>query len=466
MATMSADWAYDRHKKGKFFTLEHPARSLALHLDSWVRLLSCEGVRVVLYTTCMFKGSRRKKQQVLICNHPSFLRMGKKCNGGTLCDRTGQKHLKWRPTVAGGKVVQFTTGDEREYVEGFCREYASCMIDIPRLNSFVGVFSGPNAPLTAAVCERLGVDMPGTRLATEKGVRMELQRLSHLTDCSSLLPERDPKTEQNTSTDRQSHSLQPAVKRVEPESSWNRRSSLETGRQPSFGKREQLIPDGIHSPQKHLAKALELDHPFNTLATLKEDHCNSLKQWSTTPKVDNLRRLRTLGEWRDLSMSKDVLTQQKGHEALACENAKRLGRKPRTALMERLQSRYQVEDTQVPRLCLTGLPIVGDESAFFESKEVPATITLFELLATARRRRRDCLKRVEYMASKAPEGQSEAIYRKTLKEVASGTMAGPWTEQQLEERYGSHFNVIPSFGLTQGVNEKGEPKHRRIDDHT
>lgn len=44
MANMSADWAHSKHKKGRYFTLEHPARSLALHLDSWSRLLSCEGV--------------------------------------------------------------------------------------------------------------------------------------------------------------------------------------------------------------------------------------------------------------------------------------------------------------------------------------------------------------------------------------------------------------------------------------
>ena len=30
----------------------------------------------------------------------------------------------------------------------------------------------------------------------------------------------------------------------------------------------------------------------------------------------------------------------------------------------------------------------------------------------------------------------------------------------------NHYNVIPSFGLEQGVSERNEPKFRRIDDHS
>ena len=51
--------------RGDYFTLEHPGRSLALHLESWQRLLGMEGVYVVEYTTCMFEGSKRRKCQVL-----------------------------------------------------------------------------------------------------------------------------------------------------------------------------------------------------------------------------------------------------------------------------------------------------------------------------------------------------------------------------------------------------------------
>lgn len=38
--------------------------------------------------------------------------------------------------------------------------------------------------------------------------------------------------------------------------------------------------------------------------------------------------------------------------------------------------------------------------------------------------------------------------------------------EYLEQKYGPTFNIIPSFGLKQGVNSKGQPKYRRIDDHS
>lgn len=45
------------------------------------------------------------------------------------------------------------------------------------------------------------------------------------------------------------------------------------------------------------------------------------------------------------------------------------------------------------------------------------------------------------MAKHAPVGQSEAIYAKTLKEVAASAMAGPFSEQQLETDTG-HTSIL------------------------
>lgn len=45
-------------------------------------------------------------------------------------------------------------------------------------------------------------------------------------------------------------------------------------------------------------------------------------------------------------------------------------------------------------------------------------------------------------------------------------MAGPFTEDEMIAKHGKFVNVVPSFGLTQGVDQRGRPKHRRIDDHT
>eukprot|EP00435_Cladocopium_sp_Y103_P021695 s4096_g5.t1 len=136
--------------------------------------------------------------------------------------------------------------------------------------------------------------------------------------------------------------------------------------------------------------------------------------------------------------------------------------------MEVLGLRYGVEDVAVPRLCLTGMPIVGValESPFFDSFDVPSAITLEELLSTAPSRRAGTIRRVEFMAEKSGLAQAEAIYAKTMKEVAAGSMGGPFTHEQLLDRHGPHYNVVPSFGLEQGVDDQNRAKFRRIDDHS
>ena len=216
---------------------EHPGRSIALHLNSWKRLVQRKGVRVINYHTCMFEGSRRKKYQALITNRVEFESMGRICNGNKVCDRTGEPHLKWRPVVHAGKVLQFTTGDEREYPKGFCESYAKCLG--PRLSSsesFIEIFSGPNAPLSSAVAEEMGVPLPGSKKETQKGVKSELQHLSQLigdvSSETSILERSDVK----------------AVKMRKVESSHQRAVVVEAGKQPGYGKRIQLIPDGIQDP--------------------------------------------------------------------------------------------------------------------------------------------------------------------------------------------------------------------------
>ena len=70
------------------------------------------------------------------------------------------------------------------------------------------------------------------------------------------------------------------------------------------------------------------------------------------------------------------------------------------------------------------------------------------------------------MATKGTSAQAQAIYAKTLKEVSKGTMSGPFSHEELVAKFGEHYNIIPSFGLEQGIDDAGQPKYRRIDDHT
>ena len=259
MAQLSARECMRAHAEGRAFTLEHPARSIALNLPSWKELAQSPGVEVIPYTTCMFAGSRRRKRQVLICNRPYFQSMHRVCTDPRLCSRTGERHLKWRPAVAIGKVLQFTTGDEREYPVGFCEAYAECL-ELQAGGVFTEVFSGPNAPLSAAVCRRIGQQLPGQRVESSRGVTNELQHLAQLVQGKpASLPSPVP------------------CRSARAETSFYRLSTLEAGRQPGYGKRTQLIADGL---TLHLKEALKLAHPFRGSAALKEDHVTALEEAS------------------------------------------------------------------------------------------------------------------------------------------------------------------------------------------
>ena len=45
-------------------------------------------------------------------------------------------------------------------------------------------------------------------------------------------------------------------------------------------------------------------------------------------------------------------------------------------------------------------------------------------------------------------------------------MAGLFFLQEVKDKYGRDFQIVPSFGLEQGSDSSGVPKYRRIDDHT
>ena len=175
--------------------------------------------------------------------------------------------------MSAGRVVQFQTGDEREYPKGFCEEYAKAVREtISDNGKFLEVFSGPNAPLSVAVGEEMNLDVPGQRLSrSEKGVRNELQHLSQILEIGEM--HLDPIG---------SPFVSPIRDEIHHESEgYNRDVTIQAAKQPGYGKRRQLIPDGTQDPVKHLEKALKVGHPFNADTVLKEDHKTLIKRSSS-----------------------------------------------------------------------------------------------------------------------------------------------------------------------------------------
>ena len=454
MAERAAERCLERHLAGKAFSLEHPGRSIALELPSWKKLKSSPGVFCSFYHTCMFPGSSRRKHQVLIHNLECLKDMEKTCPDSRLCARTSKPHHKWRPIVSSGRVTQYITGEEREYPEGFCKAYAEALrpsISSGSIKSLVEIYSGPNAPLSSAISELAGGG-PLPRVKSEKGKR-EYQGLNEL----SL----------KSSSSVGAVQTEKFAARPNPTRDLNREHAVDSGRQPSFGKRKQLIPDGLNDPTRHLEKARKLQHPFERMEGLKQihKHCLSMEKEMKDParvRQDTLEMLKRAAHYPE------VIRRDEELKALGGIASEKLGKKLNLGLMEWVQSRCGIEDPAVPLLCSTGMGILGRalESPFFLSFESPQKVTAREFESTTKSRRKDAIRKTEFMSRIGGKEMSEVIWKKTQEEVESGTMGPPLTEEQAASKYGDFYNLIPSFGLRQGISTDGSPKFRRIDDHT
>ena len=362
--------------------------------------------------------------------------------------------------------MSFCTGEEREYPKEFCDALAQGIVrdysDRKSKLSFLEIFSGPNAPLTMSVAEALGVDPPGVTqsLSHKKGVTTEFRSLSELgvataDPCSSpgLLPSEISAESSKTSQ--------------LPVESKYRLAAVESGRQPSYGKRTSLIPDGLNSPNHHFDLARTLKHPFLEEQIVKADHKVAIEVMKSKGASISGWRLKQLAKIKSLvaSLKEDQLRENER----ASWTAKQLGVKPKTVAMRKLQTEFGLEDKRVPDALLYGLPILGraEISPFFESFDIPPQISEAEFYGSMSKRHEELIERVKFMGQKGGKAVGEAIFQKTQKEVLSGTM-GPARDyySHFYKKYQGVFGVVPSFGLEQGVDENGHPKYRRIDDHS
>ena len=251
------------------------------------------------------------------------------------------------------------------------------------------------------------------------------------------------------------------------ESTTLRSSAVEAGRQPSFGKRTQMIRDGINDPLRHLKEAMGLKHPFDSTSSVKEDHVRNTI-WEKEQVDPNRERLALLSALESLSRDPEVIRRDSElKEGRSC-TFKRIGEKLNLGLMERVQALVDIEDKAVPLLCRQGLNITGKASCspFFLEFEEPQKVKESEFLSTSKRRAPLAIKKTEFMARQGGEDMAQAIWSKVLGEIHDGSLGTGMTLDEARSIHGSHCNVVPSFGLKQGVNSKGQPKFRRIDDHT
>lgn len=164
-------------------------------------------------------------------------------------------------------------------------------------------------------------------------------------------------------------------RQVAVESKPNRLDAVASGTQPSYGKRAQLILDGLNDPALHLSKAQSLQHPFDSETTLKPDHRQALQKICAHPEALLQHREATLQSLRVRALA--LSAEQVARNKHASWTARALGTKINTVLMEQLQQEVGLEDLEVPNACLQGLGILGKASCspFFDEFQVPPSIS-------------------------------------------------------------------------------------------
>ena len=163
MAVLAATQAALAVATGRFFIIENPSGSHLWDLPELVALAAMDGVHAVVLHTCAFGGERRKAT-TLLSNIPELQEeCGRTCEerrAWAPCPFLGVPHKQWTKTDGRGSWDS-PAKKEAEYQSQLCTAMASAMVrrrqsmldageHLPP-TFFIEVFSGPNAPLTAAV---------------------------------------------------------------------------------------------------------------------------------------------------------------------------------------------------------------------------------------------------------------------------------------------------------------------------
>ena len=155
-------------RRGQGIAIENPANSYMWILPEALVLAGLPEMTSIEFMNCMFTGGQRSKRTKVITNVREIADAlaGRMCSGREICDRTGQPHLSWTPTVRGGIIQTYATEGEAEYPEGLGNAIGDAMVlrragatgSAPEIE-FTEVFAGPNAVLTTCVAQRLAAGL-------------------------------------------------------------------------------------------------------------------------------------------------------------------------------------------------------------------------------------------------------------------------------------------------------------------
>ena len=212
------------------------------------------------------------------------------------------------------------------------------------------------------------------------------------------------------------------------------------------------------SAQDHVAKALTLKHPVDTVVALDPDQTDAIDfcMKHSDKEILDHRKLQLL---KIRIVAKKFESDETQLHSSFEPWFEKVVKGKRLILWKHLLEQIDFDDMGVTDFMTSGVPLTGTSECPkpFKSKVVPATMSTQDLRSTAAFRRRTMTE-----SSKLLNKDLQALLSKaTTEEVDLGFLEGPFTEAQVSSFFQSDdWNCVRRFLILQGT----EGKPRPIDD--
>ena len=214
-----------------------------------------------------------------------------------------------------------------------------------------------------------------------------------------------------------------------------------------------------HTPEEHLARAKQLAHPMDTANPVAPETLEILKECMTMSPAE-LALKRKLSLLKVKLLVRSLQKEEADLHATFPSWYRKVVASKNILAWKRLLEEFNYDDPEVTKFLLEGCPLLVGTSDLpkpFDAKIVPATLSEYELRATAKARRQALVN----LSRPSDKEHAEHLEQATEDEVKRGFLDGPFSEAQVSERLGhEQWTAVRRFVLVQGA----ELKLRPIDD--
>ena len=404
----------------------------------------------ITFHVCQHGGSRPKHTR-LLCTAQVYDSMQLYCDNK-------HEHAPWSVQRINGRW-HFATSMEAAYPALMAARMARCLLDFlrPSLGSLsarpafaaetaatVGRQSRKHAPLIPEFARVSTMPSP----QVQRGIKI-LREVSFQGEKSGDVQDFSGKVEQEKSGDVKDFSW-----KVEPSPAVVHPSSPGSSRGPPQG---DFVKVGIyHSPSEHVAKAMELEHPFDTNHAVSPITVEAIDfLMSSSPEQVTLHRKLALLKLQ-LLIKRTEKEEKAMHDSMHPSVAKVMRGKKLVALRTMLEQEGY-DDLESLRFLSEGVKVMGSEAhpPCFDKKVKPASLTEMDLRETAEARRRA----ITGSNTRDDSCKASILQEVTQEEVNLGFLDGPYSADEISTLVGhENWCVIRRFLIDQGA------KHRPIDD--